>query len=47
VEGAKEALADKLNKLEKKVQEHRRTINLFIENNTYRDHEIVEAYVQI
>jgi hypothetical protein len=22
-------------------------MNLFIENNTYRDHEIVEAYVQI
>jgi hypothetical protein len=47
VEGAKEALTDKLNKLEKEVQEHRRTINLFIENNTYRDHEIVEVYVQI
>jgi hypothetical protein len=45
VEGAKEALANKLNKLEKEVQEHRRTINLFIKNNTYRDHEIIEAYV--
>jgi flagellar biosynthesis/type III secretory pathway chaperone len=47
VEGAKEALADKLDKLEKKIQKHRRTMNLFIESNTYRDHEIVEAYVQI
>jgi hypothetical protein len=47
VEGAKEALADKLDKLEKKIQEHRRTINLFIGSNTYRNHEIVEAYVQI
>jgi tyrosine-protein phosphatase YwqE len=47
VEGTKEALADKLNKLEKKVQKHRRTINLFIGNDVYRDHEIVEAYVQI
>jgi hypothetical protein len=47
VEGAKEILADKLDKLEKEVQEHRRTMNLFIKNNTYRDHEIVEVYVQI
>jgi DNA/RNA-binding domain of Phe-tRNA-synthetase-like protein len=47
VEGAKEALVDKLDKLEKKVHEHRKTINLFIGNNTYKDHEIVEAYVQI
>jgi hypothetical protein len=47
VEGAKEALADKFDKLEKKIQEHRRTINLFIDNNAYRNHEIVEAYVQI
>ena len=47
VEDTKEALADKLDKLEKKVQEHRRTINLFIESDIYRDHEIVEAYVQI
>jgi hypothetical protein len=47
VEGAKEALADKLDKLEKKVQEHRRIINLFIENDAYRDHEIIKAYVQI
>jgi predicted RND superfamily exporter protein len=47
VEGTKEALADKLDKLEKEVQEHRRTINLFIESDAYRDHEIVEAYVQI
>jgi hypothetical protein len=47
VEGAKEALADKLDKLKKKIQEHRRTINLFIENDAYRDHEIVEIYVQI
>jgi hypothetical protein len=45
VEDTKEALTDKLNKLEKKIQEHRRTINLFIKNNTYRDHEIVEAYI--
>jgi phage regulator Rha-like protein len=47
VEGAKEALVDKFNKLKKEIQEHRRTINLFINNNTYRDHELVEAYVQI
>jgi predicted RND superfamily exporter protein len=47
VEDTKEVLADKLDKLEKKVQEHRRTINIFIENNTYRDHKIVEVYVQI
>jgi hypothetical protein len=47
VEDAKEALADKLDKLEKKVQEHRRTINLFIGSDTYRNHEIVEIYVQI
>jgi hypothetical protein len=46
VEDTKEALADKLDKLEKKVQEHRRTMNLFIGSNTYRDHEIVEAYIQ-
>jgi hypothetical protein len=45
VEDAKEALADKIDKLEKKVQEHRRTMNLFIENNAYRDHEIIEAYL--
>ena len=43
VEGAKEALIDKLDKLEKKIQEHRRIINLFIDSNTYRDHEIVEV----
>jgi hypothetical protein len=47
VEGTKEVLADKLNKLEKEVQEHRRIINIFIESNTYRDYEIIEAYVQI
>jgi DNA/RNA-binding domain of Phe-tRNA-synthetase-like protein len=47
VEDTKEVLTDKLDKLEKEVQEHRRIINIFIENNTYRDHEIVEAYVQI
>jgi hypothetical protein len=47
VEGAKEALVKKLDKLEKEVQEHRRIINLFIKNNIYRDHEIVEVYVQI
>jgi hypothetical protein len=45
VEGAKEALADKLDKLEKKVQEQRRTMNLFIESDAYRDHEIVEVYI--
>ena len=45
VEGAKEALINKLDKLKKKIQKYRRTINLFIKNNTYRDHEIVEAYV--
>jgi hypothetical protein len=45
VEGAKEALADKFDKLEKEAQEHRRTINLFIGNNTYRNHEIIEAYI--
>jgi hypothetical protein len=45
VEGTKEVLADKLNKLKKEVQEYRKIINLFIGNNTYRDHEIVEAYV--
>jgi hypothetical protein len=45
VEGAKEALADKLDKLEKKVQEHRRTMNLFIGSDAYRNHKIVEAYV--
>jgi hypothetical protein len=47
VEDTKKALADKLDKLEKEIQEHRRTINLFIENNIYRDHEIIEVYVQI
>jgi hypothetical protein len=47
VEGAKEVLADKLDKLEKEVQEHRRTMNMFIGSDAYRDHEIVEAYVQI
>jgi hypothetical protein len=47
VEGAKEALADKFNKLKKKFQKHRRTINLFIKNNIYRNHEIIEVYVQI
>jgi hypothetical protein len=45
VEGAKEALADKFDKLEKEVQEHRRTMNLFIGSNTYRNHEIVEVYI--
>jgi hypothetical protein len=45
VEGAKEALTNKLNILEKKIQEHRRTINLFIGSNTYRGHEIIEAYI--
>jgi hypothetical protein len=45
VEGAKEALIDKIDKLEKKIQEHRRTMNLFIGSNTYRDHEIVEVYL--
>jgi hypothetical protein len=40
-------LADKLDKLEKEIQEHRRIINIFIESNAYRDHEIVETYVQI
>jgi hypothetical protein len=45
VEGAKEALINKFDKLEKEVQEHRRTINLFIESNTYRDHEIIEIYI--
>jgi hypothetical protein len=47
VEGTKEALADKLDKLKKKIQEHRRTINIFIESDAYRDHEIIETYVQI
>jgi DNA/RNA-binding domain of Phe-tRNA-synthetase-like protein len=47
VEGEKEVLADKLNKLEKKVQEYRRTMNLFIGNDAYRDYEIIEVYVQI
>ena len=47
VEDAKETLANKFDKLEKKVQEHRRTINLFIGNDAYRNHEIVEIYVQI
>jgi flagellar biosynthesis/type III secretory pathway chaperone len=47
VEDTKKVLANKLDKLEKKVQKHRRTINIFIENNTYRDHEIIEVYVQI
>jgi hypothetical protein len=47
VENIKEALADKLDKLERKVQKYRRIINLFIGSNAYRDHEIVEAYVQI
>jgi hypothetical protein len=47
VEDTKEILANKLDKLEKEVQEHRRIINIFIESNAYRDHEIVEAYVQI
>jgi DNA/RNA-binding domain of Phe-tRNA-synthetase-like protein len=40
-------LADKLDKLEKKVQEYQRIINLFIESDAYRNHEIIEAYVQI
>jgi DNA/RNA-binding domain of Phe-tRNA-synthetase-like protein len=47
VEDTKEALTNKFNKLEKKIQEHRRTINLFIGSDAYRDHKIVEAYVQI
>jgi hypothetical protein len=47
VKDTKEVLADKLDKLEKEVQEHRRIINIFIESNTYRDHKIVEIYVQI
>jgi DNA/RNA-binding domain of Phe-tRNA-synthetase-like protein len=47
VEDTKEVLADKLDKLEKEVQEHRRTMNLFIRSNTYRDHKIIEAYIQI
>jgi DNA/RNA-binding domain of Phe-tRNA-synthetase-like protein len=47
VEGIKEVLVNKLDKLKKKIQEHRRIINIFIGSNTYRDHEIVEAYVQI
>ena len=47
MEDTKEVLADKLDKLEKEIQEHRRIINIFIENNAYRDHEIVETYVQI
>jgi DNA/RNA-binding domain of Phe-tRNA-synthetase-like protein len=47
VEGAKEVLVNKLDKLEKEVQEHRRIINIFIESNTYRDYEIIKAYVQI
>jgi hypothetical protein len=47
VEGAKEVLVNKLDKLEKEVQEHRRIINIFIGSDTYRDYEIVEAYVQI
>jgi hypothetical protein len=42
VESTKEVLADKL---EKKIQEHRRIINLFIKSDAYRDHEIVEAYI--
>jgi hypothetical protein len=45
VEGAKEALTNKLNKLEKKIQEYRRIINLFIKNDAYRNHKIVEIYV--
>jgi hypothetical protein len=45
VEGAKEVLANKLDKLEKKVQEYRRTMNLFIGSDAYRDYEIIEAYV--
>jgi hypothetical protein len=45
VEGAKEVLADKLDKLEKKVQEHRRIINIFIGSDAYRDYEIIEIYV--
>jgi hypothetical protein len=45
VEGTKEALINKLDKLEKEVQEYRRIINLFIGNDAYRDHKIVEAYV--
>jgi DNA/RNA-binding domain of Phe-tRNA-synthetase-like protein len=40
-------LADKLDKLEKEVQEHRRTMNLFIGSDAYRDHEIIETYMQI
>jgi hypothetical protein len=47
VEDTKKVLINKFNKLEKKIQKYRRTINLFTNNNTYRDHEIVEAYVQI
>ena len=47
MEDTKKALINKLNKLEKEIQEYRRTINLFIKSNTYRDHEIVETYIQI
>jgi hypothetical protein len=47
VEDTKEVLADKLDKLEKKIQEYRRIINIFIKNDAYRDPEIVEAYMQI
>ena len=45
VEDTKEVLADKLDKLEKEIQEHRRIINLFIGSNIYRDHKIIEIYV--
>jgi polysaccharide deacetylase 2 family uncharacterized protein YibQ len=47
VEGVKEVLADKLNKLEKKIQEYRKTMNLFIGSDIYKNHEIIEVYVQI
>jgi hypothetical protein len=47
VEDTKEVLADKLDKLEKKVQEHRRIMNIFIGSDAYRDYKIVEVYVQI
>jgi hypothetical protein len=45
VEDIKEALANKLDKLEKKVQKYRKTINLFIRSDAYRDHKILEVYI--
>jgi hypothetical protein len=47
VEDTKEVLIDKLNKLKKEIQEYQKIINFFIGSNTYRDHEIIEVYVQI